>query len=248
MIYRVEGIVLRGIDHGEGNKIIALYTKEMGKVSVMARGAKKVKSRLGAVTQLFIYGDFVFYKQSDMGTLNHGEIIHSYRKLREDLYLSAYASYMTELVDRMTSAEDASGYLFEQLKAGLGALDEGKDMAVVTHLFEMKMLMLTGYAPELDQCVSCGEITPYMFFSAMLGGVICGKCRNKDTRATPIQEGTWKLLRLLRDLDIRRLGNITIKDQTKAEIKVCMRAYMDTHVGIQWKARSFIEQLEKYEL
>ncbi|MCR8641969.1 DNA repair protein RecO [Paenibacillus sp. N1-5-1-14] len=248
MIHRVEGIILRGIDYGEGNKIITLYTKEMGKVSVMARGAKKVKSRLGAVTQLFIYGDFVFYKQGEMGTLNHGEIINSYRKLREDLYLSAYASYMTELVDRMTSAEDASGYLFEQLKAGLQALDEGKEMVVVSHLFEMKMLMLTGYSPELDACVSCGEVAPNMFFSATLGGVLCARCRNKDTRAIPITEGTWKLLRLFRDMDMRRLGNIGLKEQTIAQLKACMRAYMDTHVGIQWKARSFIEQLEKYEL
>jgi len=246
MLHRVQGIVLRSIDYGEGNKIITLYTQELGKVGVMARGAKKVKSRLGAVTQLFTYGDFTFYKSGTLGTLNHGEIIKPFHKLREDLYMSAYASYLAELADRLTGEDESSAYLFEQFKAGLEAIESGKDMAVVSHIFELKMLVSAGYAPELDACVMCGE-TPAVAFGAQMGGVLCARCKPKDPAALPLSEAAWKLLRLFKGLDLRRLGAIDVKPATKEELKACLRTYMDAHVGIRWKARSFLEQMEKYE-
>jgi DNA repair protein RecO (recombination protein O) len=247
MLHRVQGIVLRSMDYGEGNKIVTLYTQEIGKVGVMARGAKNVKSRLGAVTQLFTYGDFTFFKSGQLGTLNQGEIIKPFHKLREDLYMSAYASYLAELADRLTGEEDASAFLFEQLKAGLEAIEDGKDMEIVAHLFELKMLTASGYSPELDACVICGEV-PAVAFGVQTGGVLCARCKPKDQSALPLSEAAWKLLRLFKGLDLRRLGTIDVKPATKVELKTCLHAYMDTHVGIRWKARSFLEQMEKYDL
>jgi DNA repair protein RecO (recombination protein O) len=247
MLHRVQGIVLRSMDYGEGNKIVTLYTQEIGKVGVMARGAKKVKSRLGAVTQLFTFGDFTFFKSGQLGTLNQGEIIKPFHKLREDLYMSAFASYLAELADRLTGEEDASAFLFEQLKAGLEAIEDGKDMEIVAHLFELKMLAASGYAPELDACVICGEV-PAAAFGVQTGGVLCARCKLKDQSALPLSEAAWKLLRLFKGLDLRRLGTIDVKPATKVELKTCLRAYMDVHVGIRWKSRSFLEQMEKYDL
>lgn len=249
MLCSVQGIVLRSMDYGEGNKIISLLTSELGKVSVMARGAKKVKSRHSAVTQLFTYGDFVFFKQSgQMGTLSSAEIIEAHHALREDLHMSAYSSYLAEMADRMLGDEEGSGYLFEQLKAGLTAIEERKDMQIVVHLFEMKMFELAGYLPVTDSCVACGAADRLAAFSPLLGGVLCSRCLHKDAAALAVGEGTLKLLRLFPRTDIRRLGAVAVKPETKEQLKMCMRAYMDTHIGINWKSRGFIEQMEKYGL
>jgi DNA repair protein RecO (recombination protein O) len=249
LLRSVQGIVLRSMDYGEGNKIISLFTSELGKVSVMARGAKKVKSRHAAVTQLFTYGDFVFFKQSgQMGTLNSAEIIEAHHALREDLYMSAYASYLVEMTDKMIGDEEGSTYLFEQVKAGLSAIEEGKDMQIVIHLYEMKMFDLAGYLPVTDVCVSCGSDTGLISFSPVMGGVLCMRCRHRDPEAISIGEGALKLLRLFPRLDMRRLGSVKVKEETKVQLKMCMRTYMDVHVGIQWKARGFIEQMEKYNI
>ncbi|NEW05214.1 DNA repair protein RecO [Paenibacillus sp. SYP-B3998] len=249
MLRSVQGIVLRSMDYGEGNKIISLFTPELGKVSVMARGAKKVKSRHAAVTQLFTYGDFVFFKQSgQMGSLNGAEIISAHHALREDLHMSAYASYLVEMTDKMLGDEEGSTYLFEQVKAGLSAIEEGKDMQIVIHLYEMKMFDLAGYMPVTDVCVSCGANTSLTSFSPNMGGILCARCGYKDTTAISIGEGALKLLRLFPKMDMRRLGAIQVKDETKIQLKQCMRAYMDVHIGVQWKARGFIEQMEKYNI
>ncbi|HEY4391564.1 MAG TPA: DNA repair protein RecO, partial [Paenibacillus sp.] len=138
MLYRVEGIVIRSVDYGEGNKIVTLCTENNGKIGVMARGAKKMKSRLGAMVQPFTYGEYVFFRQNGgLGTLNQGEIIESHFSLREDLFLAAYASYACELLDRTLQDEEIGRFWFTQLKACLDALSSGKDPQIVLHLYEI---------------------------------------------------------------------------------------------------------------
>ncbi|WP_248926650.1 DNA repair protein RecO [Paenibacillus hamazuiensis] len=246
MIYRVEGIVIRSMDYGEGNKIITLFSKEVGKVSVMARGAKKVKSRHAAAVQPFTHGYYTFFKGGSMGTLNDAEIIDSFHTLREELKLAAYCSYLTELTDRMLEDQEAHGFLFEQLKAAFQSMAEGKDADILVHIYEMKMLAFAGYSPELMQCVSCGEPSGEMVFSVSMGGILCGRCKAKDARAHVLSGGLLKLLRLFEKLDIRRLGQTDVKEQTKLQLKTLIRAYLDTHIGLQLKSRNFLEQMEKY--
>ena len=122
MLNRVEAIVLRSMDYGEGNKIVTLLTKTGGKAGVLIRGAKKVKSKHASLAQPFTYGEFVFFRGSGLGTLNHGEIIKSHHLLREQLDLAAYASYAAELTDRSVQDDEATGFHFEQLRACLEAL------------------------------------------------------------------------------------------------------------------------------
>ena len=86
MFQKVEGIVIRTTDYGETNKIVTIYSREFGKVSAMARGAKKPKSRLAAISQLMTHGHFLIQMGSGLGTLQQGEIISSMKEIREDIF------------------------------------------------------------------------------------------------------------------------------------------------------------------
>jgi DNA repair protein RecO (recombination protein O) len=246
MQYRVQGIVIRSMDYGEGNKIMTLFTREVGKVSVVARGAKKVKSRYGSAAQLFTHGDYLFFKSGQLGTLNHAEIVEAFHRIREDLDMAAHASYLAELTDRMLGDQEGQPYLFEQLRASLQAIQEEKDLHIITHLYEMKMLMFAGYTPELTQCVVCREPAEPFAFSVGLGGMMCERCRLRDPQAIRLTPGVYKLMRLFTQMDVRRLGQIDVKPETKGLLKRLMRAYFDAHVGLQLKSRSFLDQMDKY--
>lgn len=247
MLYSLQGIVIRSIDYGESHKIITLYTAELGKISLMARGAKKIKSRHTAVTQLFTCGEYTFYKQAGkMGTLNHAEVTSSMLGLRNDLTKTAFAAYLAEMIERLLHDEEASSYLYAQFEAALQALDDNKEPAIVAHLFEIKMLQFQGYTPHLEDCVSCNSTEQLTFFSTNLGGVICSTCRVKDRFTHPIMEQTYKLLRIFLATDLRRLGQIQVKAETQLELKKTMREYMDRHIDVVWKTRKFIDQMEKY--
>ncbi|TVY09644.1 DNA repair protein RecO [Paenibacillus cremeus] len=246
MQYRVQGIVIRSMDYGEGNKIISLFTREYGKMSVVARGAKKVKSRYGSSAQLFTFGDYLFYKNGQLGTLNHAEIIEPYHKIREDLHRAAHASYLAEMTERMMGDQEGQPFLFDQLKASMTAIQEDKDYEIIDHFYEMKMLTYAGYTPELDQCMVCRESSEAVALSIGLGGILCEKCILRDPQAIRISSGVFKLLRVFVQTDVRRLGQIDVKPQTKALLKHIMRSYFDTHVGLRLKSRDFLDQMDKY--
>jgi DNA repair protein RecO (recombination protein O) len=246
MQYRVQGIVIRGMDYGENNKIITLFTREMGKVAIIVRGAKKMKSRYASVAQLFTCGDYLFYKAGQMGTLNHAEIVESHHHIREDLHLAAYASYMAELTDRMLGDLEGNPFLFDQLNAAFQALIDKKDMQIISFIYEMKIWVHAGYLPELEACVSCRTVDGDMAFSAALGGILCEGCRLKDTHAIILLPRTLKLIRIFAQMDIRRLGQIDVKPETKESLKLLMRTYFDTHIGLTLKSRNFLDQMDKY--
>ncbi|UQD52789.1 DNA repair protein RecO [Bacillus methanolicus] len=245
MLQKCEGIVLRTTDYGEANKVVTLYTREWGKIGVMARGAKKANSRLSAVTQIFTYGYFLIQKGSGLGSLQQGEILSSMRLIREDIFLTAYASYILELTDKSTEEKKSNPYHFELLLQILKFMNEGYDLDILTNIYEMKMLNSLGLYPELNHCTFCGNTDGHFSFSIREGGFICHRCIEKDPYALKISSATAKLLRLFYYFDLSRLGNISVKPDTKAELKKVISAYYDEYSGLQLKTKKFLNQIDK---
>lgn len=245
MLYRVEGIVIRTVDYGETHKIITLITNNSGKVGVLVRGAKKVRSKHASLAQPFTYGEFSFVRTTGLGTLQHGEIIASNHTLRSDLDLSAHASYIAELTDRGIQEEEVTVYQFEQLKACFAALSDGKDFEVITQLYELKILAMTGYAPVVEECIQCGNhVGPYKM-SFYLGGIVCSRCSTNDASLLPISDSALKLLRIFKAMDLRRVGNITVSPETKKELTTLIRGLIDIQLGLNLKSRKFLDNLGK---
>lgn len=248
MLIRVEGIVIRAVDYGEGNRILSVLTKQAGKLSMMARGAKKVKSRFSAISQPFTYGEFVVFRSSPqaLGTINAGEMIRSHQRLREELILSAYAAYLAEMTHRLVEDGERVEGLFDQLLAAFQALEDGKDAAIITNIYEMNMLAVAGFMPQLDACVLCGgNSSELIAWSASQGGVVCRSCRVRDPQAMEAGPTVLKLLRLFQQVDLRRIGNINISPANKMQLSHLIRSYMDAQLHVRWKSRDFLDQMLK---
>lgn len=244
MLQKCEGIVIRNTDYGETNKIVTLYTREWGKVGVMARGAKKPNSRLAAVTQLFTHGYFLFHTGSGLGSLQQGEMISSMRAIREDIFLTAHASYIVDLTDKITDDRRPNPFMFELLFQTLNFMNEGYDLDIMTDIYEMKMLNVQGLYPVLDKCAVCGSTEGEFHFSIKEGGLLCHRCFEQDPYRIRISPGTVRLLRLFYMLDVSRLGDISVKPETKAELKKVINAYYDEHSGLYLKTRKFLDQID----
>jgi DNA repair protein RecO (recombination protein O) len=240
----VEGIVIKTVPYGESNTIITLYTKELGKIGVMARGAKKPKSRFTSIAQLFTYGIFVFQRGRGLGTLQQGEALSSFRHIREDLVKTAYAAYLTELLDRYTSEEEMKLDLFGWLKQSLEYINHGIDPEVITFLFELKIMKTAGIVPELSRCVSCHAGEGNFSFSIREGGFLCERCAYKDPYRMNISKGAARLLNMFYHLDLARLGNVSLKKETKKELRMLFDAYMEEYSGVFIKSKKFLKQLD----
>jgi DNA repair protein RecO (recombination protein O) len=246
MLQKCEGIVIRSTDYGETNKIITIYTREWGKIGFMARGAKKPNSRLTAITQLFTYGYFLVQRGSGLGSLQQGEIISSMRSIREDIFLTAYSSYLVELTDKGTDEKKPNPFLFELLYQTLNYLNEGYDQDVLVNIYEMKMLNVMGLYPILNQCSVCGCTDGHFSFSFREGGFLCHRCLEKDPYHFKISQATVKLLRLFYYIDLSRLGNISLKQETKAELKKVISTYYDEYSGLHLKTKKFLDSMNQF--
>ncbi|GIP15314.1 DNA repair protein RecO [Paenibacillus montaniterrae] len=245
MLYRVEGIVVRTVDYGENHKIVTLITNNSGKAGVLVRGARKVRSKHASLAQPFTYGEYSYTRQTGLGTLQHGELIASNHLLRSDLDLAAHASYIAELIDRCIADEEIGLVHFEQLKACFAALMEGKDVVVLTAIFEMKMLMMSGYSPIVEECIHCGNHVGPFKLSSYAGGIVCSRCAAQDASLLTVSETALKLLRLFKRLDLRQVGNINLSPETKQEVSGLIRQLIDMQLGIKFKTRSFLDNLGK---
>ncbi|WP_433958818.1 DNA repair protein RecO [Cytobacillus horneckiae] len=247
MLEKCEGIVIRTVNYGESNKIVTLFTREWGKVGVMARGAKKPSSRLSAVTQPFTYGHFLVQRGKGLGGLQQGDIIHSMRSIKEDIFLTAYVSYIVDLLDKGTEEKRPNPFLFELLMQSIQLINEGNDPEIITNIFEMKMLNQLGLYPVLNQCAICKNTDGEFSFSIREGGLICHRCLEKDPYHYKISPATVKLLRLFYYFDLSRLGNISVKDMTKAELKKIISAYYDEYSGLTLKTKRFLDQMANFK-
>ncbi|MEW9031557.1 MAG: DNA repair protein RecO [Planifilum fimeticola] len=246
MLIKTEGIVIRTRDYGESHKVVVLFTAERGKLPVMARGAKKPRSRLGAVTQLFTRGQYLcFLGGSGMGTLSQGELLSSHHAIRSDLLLTATAAYLVELLDRLTEEMDPLPALYRLLSSTLDQLEEGTDPDILARIFELRVLEAAGYRPVLDKCTFCGSRDRPVRFSVRQGGFLCSDCLHRDPHTLPLSENAVRILRLLQRMTPERLGEVRVKEETKAQLERVLRAFIDEYTGIAFKSRPFLDQLRK---
>ncbi|MDG5786555.1 DNA repair protein RecO [Evansella sp. AB-P1] len=244
MLHKVEGLVIRTNDYGETNKIVTIFTRESGKVALMARGAKRPKSRFASSAQIFIYSIFVYQRSSGIGTLNQADLIDSFKNIRSDLKLTAHGAYIVELLDRLTEDNERNPYLFELVYQTLVFLNEGIDPDILTRIFETKMLEVAGVSLQLRHCMLCGNPEYPFVFSMRHSGLLCNQCKYEDSNHINIQDSVIKLLRLFQQIDINRIGNINVKDDTKRQLKDILHHYYDEFVGVRLKSKRFLDQID----
>ncbi|UCZ54507.1 DNA repair protein RecO [Bacillus shivajii] len=244
MLHKVEGIIIRTNDYGETNKILTVFTRENGKVALMARGAKRPKSRFASSAQLFMYGMFVYQRSSGIGTLNQADITDSFKDVRIDLKLTSHAAYIAEMADKLTEDHQRNPYLFELIYQLFVYLNDGVDEDILTRIFETKMLEVAGVTPNLFHCALCGRQEDHFVFSVRQGGILCSSCKHEDSYHMKVTPSVIKLLRLFQQFDIKRLGNVSVKKETKRQLKEVLHLYFDEYVGVRLKSKRFLDQID----
>ena len=245
MLEKVEGVIIRTQDYGETHIIATLLSNKLGKIGVLARGAKKPKSRMSAVTQLFIHGEYLVRLGKGLSVIEQGDVIQSHRKIREDMFLTAYASYLAELTNILLDEKSPNYYIYQQFLATLNGIVEQKDPLVLSMMYEMKLYKVAGFAPIIDYCQSCQQSDQIRAFSIKEAGVLCQRCLSIDPNHWPINETQYKLLHLFADVDMERVANITVKQENKLVIQQILEQYYDTYGGLALKSRKFLKQIDK---
>lgn len=241
-LYRAEAIVLRRMDLGEADRILTLFTKEYGKVRAIANGVRKPSSRKSGHVELFMRSKLLLARGHDLDIITQAEGLEAYRPLREDLRRITYAYYVAELLDHFTAEAEENLRLFRLLDSALGWIGIEDDLDLVVRYYELHLLSLVGFQPQLYHCVRChAEVKPERnYFSAAEGGVICPTCGQAQSTLRPLHLAPFKVLRFLQTRDYETVRQVRISSDTHREMEALMQRYILYHLERQLKSTAFL--------
>lgn len=245
--FRTDGIVLKRSDFGEADRLITFLTPEKGKVKAIAKGARKPQSRKTGHVELFMRSNFLFAEGKDLNILTQAEMIEAYPGLRQDLMRTSYASYAVELLDRFTVEGERQPDVYHLLSDALYWFADHEDILLVARYFELRLLSISGFRPQLFYCVASGDAVKEedQFLSAELGGILTPGNEKMDRRAKPISAVAVKVLRYLQTRNWETVRVLQLKRPLHREIEAILYYYITHILERNLKSVDFLERLRR---
>ncbi len=218
---KAEGVILRHQDYGEADRILTVYTRDQGKLRLLAKGVRRLRSRKAGHLEPFTRARLLLARGKEMWLVTQADTVEAFLPLREDLVKTGYAAYALELVDRFTYDEGANREIYTLLVSTLERISTSEDGFLPVRYHEIRLLDLVGFRPELFQCVRCGRqiLAEDQYFSAELGGALCPRCGYDQAATYPISMPALKYF--------RHLQRSTYAEALRAQITPAIRAEME---------------------
>lgn len=242
-LYRVEAVVLRRHDLGEADRLVTLFTREKGKLRAVAKGARKPSSRKAGHIELFTHSRLLLAKGRNLDIITQAETIEPFIRLRDDLLRTSYAYYVGELVDRFSEEGDENPLVFRLLVESLQGLTGDTDAELLTRAFELGILALSGYRPELDRCLQCGDPMAQGTFSSGRGGMLCpthGRGKGRRLSASALDH-----LRRLQAGGLAAARAISPDPSARQEMDQALGGYIRYLLDREPRSAVFLAQLQR---
>lgn len=238
---RVMGIVLSAVTIGEYDKRVVLLTKERGRISAFARGARRPRSSLSATTEPFTFGEFYLYRGRDSYTIEQVVAKNYFPELRRELDSLYMAFYFCEVADYYTregmEAKEEINLLYLSLKA-LSLTSIPKKL--VRYIYEFRMLYLEGECPRIFECMQCGGKEGLHHFYVGEAGVLCDTCHTGNTGIAISETAMYTLQRIVSS-PLQNLYSFTVSDTVLAEIGVVVSRYFLAHTDRKFQTTVMLE-------
>ncbi|MBP1464598.1 DNA repair protein RecO [Candidatus Chloroploca sp. M-50] len=247
-VYRTEGLILRRNDFGEADRVVLLATPA-GKRRVVARGVRKTTSKLAGHIELFTHTSLMLALGRNLDIVTQSQTISPHTNLRTSLARLGCAYYAAELYDRFTEEQDENPALFAALIETFGLLDRSASPDLVLRAYELHLMQLLGYRPQLHQCVVCeAQLTPVADrFSPELGGVLCPLHRDADRMALVMAEPVFRLLRYLQSHPLGAVESLLLSPELRRDVERLLRAYVRQLLERDLKSVAFLDESLRVE-
>lgn len=240
MLSEVEGFIISETPYGETSKIINVFTKEYGIIGIMCKGAKSLKSKNRVSTMRLTYAKFNLYlKKGKLSNLVSADIINPLKRIKEDIILISYLSYISELTSQVIKQSN-NPRIYDDFIAAILKIEEGLDPLVITNILEIKYLSELGVLFSLDECVICGSKTNIATIDADKGGFVCLNCL---TNEIIVDAKVIKMLRMYYYVNIKGISAIKIEENIKKVINDFLDTYYERYTGLYLNSKNFLKNL-----
>lgn len=236
---------MRRQDLGEADRLLTLYAQNHGKIRAVAKGARRPRSRKAGHLEPFTRVHLLLARGRELDIITQAEALDTFPHLRDDLLRIGHAAYVVELLDRFTVEEGETPGLYRLVVNALERLNLGADTGVVLRYYELRLLELLGYRPELFLCLGCGEeIQPEeQFFSAAVGGVLCPSCGATRKDAHRVSLGALKVLRHLQRNTFAAVAGLSIRPEVQGELETLMEGYLTYLLERRLNAPAYVRSI-----
>jgi DNA repair protein RecO (recombination protein O) len=244
-------IMLRATEHGDYDKIVTFFTFKQGKVSLMAKGAKKSIRRFSGVLELFSVLNLVWTHGRGKGLpiLQEASVVSPFEHIRTDIAKTAYASCWAEMVYVWMEQGQRQVSVYRLLEHVLDQLNSGRLSGETLHIaFQLRFMAMNGFRPSLEQCSICASALnqlqdPAISFEVKRGGIVCEPCGGGKAGRLRLSRGTIKLLCWVLNAPLEKLGRVRFSRQAADETVKMLEVFVPYHLGRETKSLKFLKQL-----
>ncbi|MDJ0885024.1 MAG: DNA repair protein RecO [Desulfobacterales bacterium] len=250
-VQKTTAILLRRVDYGDADLILTFFSEDLGKISLIAKHAKKSRKRFAGALELFTNLNIQYRRrrQGGLAVLEEAHILDPFAALRQHILKTAYASYWAELAMGWAEDDQPLAPLYHLLVYALGELDAGRqDDALLNLAFQMRFMSLAGLCPNLNYCCVCRtEVENFQIaatgFDLPRGGLCCRTCDPTHEPTLCLSRGTIKQLQWIAEGDLARIGRIRFSSAALNEAQTFMEAFVPYHLGKEPRSLKFLRQI-----
>jgi len=242
--YQTEAIVIKKTKLGEADRILTLYTPHLGKIQAVAKGVRRPRSKMAGHLELLTHSLVSLARGRNLDTITGSQTINSFISLKSNLQLTSYALYTVELIDQFTAPHIENYPLFQLLLKTMHHLCQESN-EIILRYFELHLLNLVGYRPQLGQCVSChSQLQPITnSFSPSAGGVICPNCLKSQPLTYPLSASALKVMRWLQGSDFGAASKLKMNPELSRELDEVMRGQLKYLLEREVKSTAWLDTL-----
>ncbi len=238
------GMVLSVTPIGEYDRRVVILTKEQGKISAFARGARKPNSPLVGAVNPFSFGEFSIYAGRTSYTIQSAKITNYFAELREDMMGAYYGFYFLEFADYYTKEANDEREMLKLLYQTLRALGNPKlPNRLIRYIFELRALCINGEGPQIFQCITCGCTERPMVFSVKKGGLVCSECSGDTIDGIHLDQSTIYTMQYIESSKIEKLYTFVVNEKVMDELAWLMQRYTDVYIEKRFKSLEILETL-----
>lgn len=254
--FKTDAILLRKIEYGDHDFIISFLTESRGKLSVIAKNAKKSIKRFSGALDLFsvhhIQCTFPKKKPNGLIILSNADLENGFVNIRYDVLKTAYASFWVELIYCWLEEDKIQSDLYELLWFSLDALNDGDiSKEVLSLLFQIRFMSISGFTPNIETCDICRTPVDHIRqsrirFDFKEGRIICQNCVKTGSKyGMTVSKGTLKQLFWINNTDINRADRIKFSGFAIKEGEMLLEAFIPFHMGRDFKSLQFLRRIRQ---
>ena len=244
--YDAEGVTLLARAFRGTGRMVNFYTRERGLVTAVAQGVGKPGSSLAPVVELFTHSKLHLAETKGADRLTQARVIEPFYPLRRNMERFGFAAVACELIVRTTETGQTVPRLFEMLLSYLNAMVDTDSPRVLSWAFELAYLELSGIAPVIDRCPTCGAETLGGAYVPSEGGTLCATCAPESGPRVEISPGTARTIQVMRRFDVEGLARLGLAQATRAQVQRLVRDHIRYHLDLNLKSEQFVESLGRW--